>query len=172
MRVIRAASGVYVVLFALLGLLLARPWQEGGRDATTEWLIPLIGPVLLFVGGSFLYHLARGSYGRWKLCPAWGYGAKEGQWFLWLDPRGPEGTRNYRFTIRDDLGGATSHEFSQSGGAFPDLFPAEYDVSGMKAGRRQPWGTYEVMCELLDNGGKRLAMCRYRFTWRALQLSS
>ena len=70
----------------------------------------------------------------------------------------------FRCTVRDDLGGAATHEFQQWGTDFAGMFPRTWDVTGMKAGRKAPWGRYEVTWEMFE-GDKRKARCHYAFDW-------
>jgi hypothetical protein len=145
---VSAAAGVgYAILLALLTVGIQALFAEG----QIEWPVTLLAALTLLVVGALVFHLVRIGIGRWRFRPSciW----NEGIWWLMITCRKP-GVVGVRITVTDDLGGATSHSFAQPGPVIEDMFPDEFDVSGMKAGRKQPWGRYEVRWEV-DLGGRR-----------------
>jgi hypothetical protein len=90
----------------------------------------------------------------------------EGRWWLTIHLR-TDAMVNVHITVADDLGTKATHMFFQRGPVIEDMFPTEFDVRGTKAGRKQPWGRYEVTWVVSQNG-KRLGRASLDFYWGVL----
>jgi hypothetical protein len=117
--------------------------------------------------GSFAYHWVREAIGRYRLRPTvvW----NEGRWWFRIRPRGIEGAASVRCKVIDEDDATAVHEFAQMGDDIIDPFPDMFDVAGMKAGRTQPWGRYEVTWEVFRRG-KRKGRATVAFEWHVVVL--
>jgi hypothetical protein len=149
----RAAGLVWGLLFAVIALPLAQPWEEGGLNGVSRWAVAVVLPVVIVLVGSFVVHWSREALGRYRLRPS--VVLQGGQWWFTIQPRdSSEGLMSVRIKVTDEDGASTTHEFSQvmTSDTIVDWFPKNFDVAGTKGGRRQPWGHYVVGWEVLRRG--------------------
>jgi hypothetical protein len=162
----RTAGVVWFVLFAALSLPVVRPWRDGG-GGIVPWAAAVIVPALVALALMFALHWVREGWGRYRVRPTVAY--NEGWWWLEVDVRGVKGVAFFRCRVVDEDGTSTTHEFSQEGGRTIDRYPEDFDVTGTKGGRKQPWGHYQATWEVIQPG-KRRKRATVEFDWHAFQL--
>jgi hypothetical protein len=159
----RQAGVVWVVVLAVFALPWVEPWRDAGWDGVSRWAAALFIPAAVVVLGSFGYHWVREAIGRTRVRPTVTY--NEGMWWLCIEPREVDGSAGFRCEVLDEDGATASYEFSQDGRSEIIVwFPDKFDVAGMKAGRKQPWGTYEATWEVL-RPGHRTMRATVAFDW-------
>jgi hypothetical protein len=97
---------------------------------------------------------------------------QEGLWWLTIQPReSDEGAMSVRIKVTDEDGTSTTHEFHQvmTNDTIVDWFPKDFDVTGTKGGRRQPWGHYVVRWEVL-RPGRRSHRTTAEFDWHVVDV--
>ena len=161
----RAAGLVWVVLFAVIALIWTQPWEEGGLNGVARWAVVVVLQVAIVVVGSFVVHWFREALGRHRLRPSVVY--QDGQWWFTIRPRESDvGVMSVRINVTDEDGTSTTHEFHQvmTSDTIVDWFPKNFDATGTKGGRRQPWGHYTVRWEVL-RPGRRSHRTTAEFDW-------
>jgi hypothetical protein len=161
----RAAGFAWALLVAVIALPLTRPWEEGGLNGVARWAAAVVLPILIVVAGSFVVHWSREARGRLRLRPSVRY--QGGDWWLTIRPReSGEGMTSVRIKVTDEDGTSTTHEFHQimTNEWIVDWFPKNFDATGTKGGRKQPWGHYTVRWEVL-RPGRRSHFTTAEFDW-------
>jgi hypothetical protein len=163
----RAAGILWIVVIAVLALPW-EPWRETGWAGLGRWALALLLPLAALLLIVLAFHLVREVVGRYRLRPTvvW----NEGRWWFRIRPRGLDGDAvTVRCKVVDEDGSTARHEFTQGGDDIIDIFPDQFDVAGMKAGRRQPWGRYEVTWEVFQRSGRK-GRATLVFDWHAILL--
>ena len=160
------AGVVWLVVFAVVALPWVEPWRDGGWTGVRRWAAAVLVPAAVVLVGSLAFHWVGEAIRRWRVRPTavW----NEGRWWLAIHPRGGHGVAGIRCKVIDEDGATATYEFAQKADQpIVDWFPNNFDVAGMKAGRTQPWGRYEVTWEVHQRG-RRPMRTTVTFEWHIL----
>jgi hypothetical protein len=149
------AGVVWLVVIAVVALPWVEPWHDGGSAGVRRWAAAVLVPAAAVLVGSLAFHWAGEAIRRWRVRPTavW----NEGRWWLTIRPRGRQGGVTIRCKVIDEDGATATHEFTQEANEpIVDMFPDTFDVAGMKAGRKQPWGRYDVTWAVYQRGHRPL----------------